>query len=100
MAEKHFIVSYDYGEDYLESRTPFRAGHLQLAREAAARGELVLGGAFPEAPFGGLLIFKGETDAPARAFVDADPYVKNGVVKGWRIREWTTVVGEGALTKV
>jgi hypothetical protein len=26
--------------------------------------------------------------------------VLNGVVLSWRVREWTTVVGAGALTKV
>lgn len=33
-------------------------------------------------------------------FYDVDPYVRNGLVKTWRVREWTTVVGEGAATPV
>jgi hypothetical protein len=32
----------------------------------------------------------------AERFVAADPYVKKGLVKSWRVREWTTVVGPGA----
>lgn len=29
-----------------------------------------------------------------------DPYVTNGLVSKWRVREWTTVVGEDASTPV
>ena len=36
----------------------------------------------------------------ASAFAANDPYVVNGLVKNWRVREWTTVVGEGAASVV
>jgi hypothetical protein len=29
-------------------------------------------------------------------FAKNDPYVKNGLVKNWHIREWTTVIGPEA----
>jgi hypothetical protein len=32
--------------------------------------------------------------------VAADPYVSNGLVTGWRVRPWTTVVGEDAISPV
>ncbi len=35
----------------------------------------------------------GDSPFVAEAFAVDDPYVTNGVVKGWRVREWTTVVG-------
>ena len=100
MTEKHFVLFYEYVPDILERRGPFRAGHLGLANEAAARGELVLGGAFTDVAAGGMIVFKGEDEGVVRRFVDADPYVQNGLVTGWRVQEWTTVIGEGALTKV
>lgn len=98
---KHFLLIYDYAPDYLEKRAAHRAVHLELARASAARDELQLGGAVPndEPPFG-LLLFKGETPAVAEEFARTDPYVTGGVVTGWRVREWVTVVGAGALTKV
>lgn len=98
---KHFLLIYDYAPDYLEKRTAHRALHLELARASAARGELQLGGAVPndEPPFG-LLLFKSEAAQVAEDFARADPYTKGGVVSAWRVREWITVVGEGALTKV
>lgn len=98
---KHFLLIYDYVPDYLEKRGPLRPAHLELCRASVARDELQLGGAVPqdEPPFG-LLLFKGATSQVAEDFARADPYVTQGVVAKWRVREWITVVGEGALTKV
>lgn len=98
---KHFLLIYTYAPDYLEKRAAHRPAHIALANEATARGELQLGGAVPndEPPFG-LLLFTGETPQAAEDFARADPYVQNGVVTAWRVREWITVVGAGALTKV
>jgi hypothetical protein len=98
---KHYLLIYDYAPNYLELRAPLRPAHLEHARASVAREELQLGGAVPEEdpPFG-LLLFKAESPAIAEAFARADPYVTQGVVRSWRVREWITVVGEGALTKV
>ncbi len=100
MTEKHYILFYETAPDYMERRPAYRGDHLALARAAHEKGDLVLGGALADPPDGAVLIFKGETDAAARAFAEADPYVKNGLIAKWRVREWTTVVGDGALTKV
>jgi uncharacterized protein len=75
---------------------PFRAAHLRHAREAVARGELVLGGAFANPVDGAVLLFRGASPAIAEAFAKSDPYVLNGLVRSWRVREWTTVVGVDA----
>jgi uncharacterized protein YciI len=48
----------------------------------------------------GILLFSGDSPAVAENFAKADPYVKNGVVKQWRVRPWTTVVGNDAATPV
>jgi uncharacterized protein YciI len=98
---KHFLLFYDYAPDYLERRVALRPAHFELTKASIARDELQLGGACVETtPFIGVLLFKGESKAVAEDFARADPYVTNGLVTGWRVREWTTVVGEGALTKV
>ena len=91
----HYLLIYDVVEDYVTRRTPLRAAHIGLAREAVARGELVLGGAL-NPPEGVMLLFRGDSPAAAEAFAKADPYVQNGLVKGWKVREWTTVVGPDA----
>ncbi len=98
---KHFLLIYDYAPDYLEKRAPVRPAHLELCRASVERDELQLGGAVPadEPPFG-LLLFKADTAKAAEDFAKADPYVAHGVVRSWRVREWITVVGRQALTKV
>ena len=96
---KHFVLFYDYPADFRERRAAHRAAHRQLANASAARGELQLGGAFADDPPMGMLLFKGESAAAAEAFARADPYVLNGVVTSWRVREWITAVGVLALTK-
>lgn len=95
---KHFLLFYDVTPDYLERRAAFRSEHLGLARAAVERGELVLGGAMNDPVDGTLLLFKGETREVAEQFARVDPYVLNGLVKQWRVREWTTVIGAGAAT--
>jgi hypothetical protein len=89
----HYLLFYDVVEDYVTRRTPFRSAHLELAAEACARGELVLAGALAEPADGAVFVFR--TAEAAEAFVLADPYVLNGLVKSWRVRKWMTVIGEG-----
>lgn len=98
---KHFLLLYTYAPNYLDKRAAVRPAHLELARASVARDELQLGGAVPQddPPFG-LLLFKGESAAVAEGFARADLYTTQGVVTAWRVREWITVVGEGALTKL
>jgi uncharacterized protein YciI len=96
----HYFLWYDLGPDYLERRARHRAEHLRLAWQAVERGELVLGGAVGDPVDAALLLFTGDSPAAAERFAAADPYVKNGVVARWRVRPWTTVVGEGAATPV
>jgi len=92
----HYLLFYDVVEDYVERRTPHRREHIGLAREAAARGDLVLGGALADPADGVVLLFRGESPAAAEAFATSDPYVRHGIVTRWRVREWTTVVGRDA----
>jgi uncharacterized protein len=92
----HYLLMYDVVDDYVQRRAPLRSAHIALARQAVARGELVLGGALASPADGVVLLFKGESPTVAEAFATSDPYVANGLVKQWRVREWTTVVGPDA----
>jgi uncharacterized protein YciI len=96
---KHFLQTYTLAPDYLQRRPQFRAAHLALAQAAVARGELLLGGAL-EGAEEAMLLFAGDDAAAAKAFAAADPYVLNGLVTQWRVREWVTVVGSGAASPV
>lgn len=96
---KHYVLIYDFPADYFSRRGAYRSEHLALARASAERDELQLGGALVDELLG-LLVFKAESADVAERFAQADPYVKNGLVTSYRVREWTTVVGRDALTKV
>jgi uncharacterized protein YciI len=99
MGMKHFVLIYEFGEDFLTRRVAFREEHLAWARAAAARGEVVLGGRLSDEA-SGMLLFKVESGVVAEEFARRDPYVVNGVVVRWRVREWITVVGVDALNAV
>lgn len=96
----HYLLMYDVADDYVERRTTFRVAHLELARQAVERGELVLGGALAEPVDAAVLLFRGSSPAAAEAFAMADPYVLNGLVKQWRVRPWTTVIGNEAEVRI
>jgi len=96
---KHFLLFYDYVDDFMEKRQPYRADHLAHAKASVGRGDMELAGALVNEA-GGVFLFKAETAANAEAFAAGDPYVIYGIVKSWRVREWTTTVGPGALTKI
>ncbi len=97
---KHFLLIYDTALDYLERRPAFRSAHLAHANAAVARGELILGGALADPADGAILLFLGETSDVARSFALQDPYVLNGLVNDWQVRDWTTVVGKEATVKI
>ena len=97
---KHFLLIYDLAGDYLERRGEFREAHLGMAWAAHEKGDLVLGGAFTDPADTAMLLFKAETKDTVERFAKSDPYVINGLVKSWRMREWNTVAGSLAVNPV
>lgn len=89
----YFALIYDVVDDFANQRTPFRPAHLQEVRDAQTRGELIMAGALGEPP-GALLVFRGADKSVAEHFATNDPYVKAGLVKTWKVRTWTVVVGQ------
>ena len=89
----YYALFYEMVDDFVARRGPFRHDHLRLARESYSRGELVLAGALADPPAGALLVFNAVDASTVEAFVQRDPYVANGVVKEWKVRPWTVVVG-------
>jgi uncharacterized protein len=97
---RHFLLFYEGASDYLQRRPQFRSAHLEHAWAAHARGELVIAGALADPVDGAVLMFKGADKAVAEAFARADPYVVNGLVNAWHVREWMTVIGDFAANPV
>ena len=89
----HWLLLYDLVDDYMERRAPLRPAHLGLAEAAHDRGELVMAGALADPTDRAVLVFRGEDAGAAEAFANADPYVRDGLVRSWQVRQWTVVIG-------
>jgi uncharacterized protein YciI len=88
----YYLLFYHVVDDYVARRARFRDEHLRLARAAHERGELILGGALSDPADAALLVFRAADKSVVEDFVQADPYVINGLVKKWEIRPWTVVI--------
>jgi uncharacterized protein YciI len=97
---KHYLLFYEVVDDYVARRAQFRDAHLVAAWQSSQRGELVLGGALSNPVDGAVLLFLGDSPTVAEEFAKADPYVANGLVKRWYVREWNTVAGEGSANPI
>ena len=96
----HYLLFYDVVPDYATKRMPYRGSHLAYAQKAVDRGELILGGALANPVDASILLFRASSPEIVEKFARDDPYVRNGIVTKWRVREWTTVVGKDAETRV
>jgi uncharacterized protein len=91
----YFLLLYEVVDRFTDRRTPYRDAHLDMARAASERGELLLAGAFAEPADGAALVFKADDRSVVERFAASDPYVREGLVKHWTIRNWTVVIGDG-----
>ncbi len=97
---KHFLLFYEVGETFVARRATFRRAHLERVWAAHDRGQLLLAGAFADPVDGAALLFRADSKSVPEAFAREDPYVVNGLVATWRVREWTTVAGPNAATPI
>jgi uncharacterized protein YciI len=90
-----WVLIYELVDDYLERRAALRDQHLALARAAHDRGELLLAGALADPYDRALLVWAPECREAAEAFATVDPYVVNGLVAAWSVRQWNEVLVHG-----
>jgi uncharacterized protein len=88
----YFVLFYDTVDNFVDRRQPYREEHLARVRQAHESGTLVMAGALKPAD-GALLVFRADAASVVERFARADPYVTSGLVKAWRVREWTVVIG-------
>lgn len=89
----YYALFYYVIDDYITQRVKYREEHFKLAKAANERGDLVIAGALNNPSDKALLIFKVDDISIVEEFVRNDPYVINGIVARWEIREWTVVIG-------
>jgi uncharacterized protein YciI len=97
---KHYLLAYEIGSDFTQKREAYRSEHLALAWEASSKGELLLAGVLEPPTATAVLLFQGQSSEVAERFARADPYVREGLVKKRRVRQWHTVAGPAASTPV
>lgn len=90
---KYYTLFYHVVDDYVSRRSLYRDEHLRLAREAHARGELLLAGALTDPVDQALLVFCASERAVVEDFARKDPCVINGLVTRWEVRSWAVVIG-------
>lgn len=89
---KYYLLTYFPVEDYVERRAEFREAHLRLAEEFRKKGLLIMAGALHPADRA-VLVFRCPDESEVERFVRMDPYVENGLIVSWELREWKVVVG-------
>ncbi len=89
----YYMLLYDYIKDVATKRAPLRESHLAIVRQLHKDGVVVMAGAFNNPLDGAAIVFKCDTQDEVERFVKIDPYVINGLVTKWRIREWTVAIG-------
>ena len=82
-----FVLFYESAPDF-RSKVPLHIeAHRGQWRSFSADGRLLMIGPFADEPAGGAMgVFT--TRAAAEEFARSDPFVTNGLVATWTIREW------------
>jgi uncharacterized protein len=89
----YYILFYQTVDNYTVKRIPFRDEHLAYAQKAHTSGSLLMAGALTDPVDSAVLIFRGEGPEIAEEFAMNDPYVRNGLITKWHVRQWTVVIG-------
>jgi len=87
-----FQTLYDSFEDALSKAPDVIAAHKSRSQELHAGGTLLMAGAFlnnPGEPLGTMAICT--TREAAEEYARGDPFVLNGMVSKWHIREWANI---------
>jgi uncharacterized protein len=88
----YHALFYDYVENAVERRAPYREDHLDWARSWKDDGRIVMAGALGDPPYAALFVFRVDDPAQIDEFVAGDPYVSGGIVSGHRVVPWNVVI--------
>jgi uncharacterized protein YciI len=82
-----YVLFYEASEGFREKVPAALEAHRAMWKRFHAEGTLLMVGPFTDAPAGGAMSIFTTREA-AEAFAAADPFVTQGVVSRWTIREW------------
>ena len=87
-----FVTSYESLDDAFAREPDLIAAHRARTKELHAQGKLLMAGAIlnnPEEPLSTMAILPTREDA--EEYARGDPFVLNGMVSKWYIREWANM---------
>jgi uncharacterized protein len=82
-----YVLFYESADDVMSKAPEHFPAHLSRLQEFHARGALLMVGTFANPQEEGSMAIFATREA-AEEFVEEDPFVLNGVVRAWQIREW------------
>ena len=88
-----YVLFYESANDVMSKAPLHSLAHRARVDEFHVRGTLILVGTFanPQEE-GSMAVFT--TREAAEEFVSGDPFVLNGVIRNWYLREWNEVLAE------
>ena len=89
--ESVWFAEARFAPDAAERRGPFRQEHLERIARLRTDGIIVEGGAFLDALTTSVVILRAASEAEARAVMEADVYVPNGIWTEISVRPWGRV---------
>lgn len=97
MSTSYIVTNVYHNEPALQDET--RPEHLAYLHTLVESGALVASGPWgPEEERGGVWLIRAETKAEAQAMVDADPFMRHGLVASTQLRAWKPLLGPLAPT--
>ncbi len=84
-----YVLFYESAEDVADTAPAYFVAHQARWHEFRERGSLVLIGPFTDRT-GAMAVFT--TREAAEEFAAGDPFVLNGVIRHWFIREWLEAI--------
>jgi len=85
-----YVLYYESAPDVLEKAPIHGPAHRAYWQEFLEKGSLLMIGPFANPKEGAMGIFT--TREAAEAFARDDPFVLNGVVMNWLVREWSECI--------
>ena len=89
---KKYVLFYESAEDVLEKAPVHFPAHRAHWESFLADGTLLMIGPFADRREGAMSVFTSRE--VAEEFARGDPFVLNGVVRNWYIREWNEAIAE------